>query len=1001
MALRSTAELRNALASADGSNLLELVLAPGAVFPLNGTQLHIADGKRVHLRSTHYGATLRGEGLSRLILVDGGAELTLTRVHLQDGFDQGAGGALRVESGRATLNDVMIDGCGSAQSAGAIWLGGNTSQVVLNDCMLTNVSSKDAAGAIHASAQAALTLSNTRIVGARVETSGNPDSAGRYWAEGGALFLDNVEATLIGATISNTRAVCYEDGCLAVGGAVALRATNLRMMSSSITDATASCQGGSNGGSFAGAIALKPPAPASPYPSYLNMSNSSVSNCSSVSAGHASAGAIYVDLQGGIDVTDSEVVGCSAVSMNVDQSARAYGGAFYLAPDGGPGATFVNSRIIGCFASGAPVDAVGGAFYASKVVLTFVGGEISECSANMGGAFKVTHGQPSANIDGTHLVVNGSVIRDCSAKTAGMLDFAGTTAVVEGTTVSGCSAKGQGGVMYAHTSGGSVRFIRSTMTGCYVRGVTDVYLGGTLCIHGAFTVHLIDSSISGSFVYSDIAGTSNGGAVAVAQSSIFYLTRSSIVDSHCDGPNVRGGAIWLMRSTLHAVNSSIVGSYTRADTSLVEATRSAIMGGHNYIVRDKSIGGAISAQDESVLHLVRVHITGSYSSGPQAHGGALALEASSTATFTAGSMSGCQARGGYEANGGAVVVETASTIDFELVDITACSATSEGTTNGGGLSVVTDSTAILTNVTVSQCAATSSAGVAAGGALHVNGSALHLSRSTLLDGNQAPKGAALSIIGDNLIDYVLPAPAGTWLPGTLCQVNREQCPKADAVYFAACTATRTECSRIAKAMNASASDGTPCMPATFNQPCAWHENAEQVGEFVFVLPSEDVTVDFPFSCAPGIVGSAEVALQLSPLCAGLCPAGKVCGMPRTMEPTPCERGKYCPISTSKAVPCPSGTRMDGSLPFMTSASDCLTCDPGYSCSVGAEAQQMCLPGSVGATAGQAICSLCSPGSFQREYGQTACAACTAGFYCKEGAAEPVPVRQRDSNVVIV
>ena len=36
------------------------------------------------------------------------------------------------------------------------------------------------------------------------------------------------------------------------------------------------------------------------------------------------------------------------------------------------------------------------------------------------------------------------------------------------------------------------------------------------------------------------------------------------------------------------------------------------------------------------------------------------------------------------------------------------------------------------------------------------------------------------------------------------------------------------------------------------------------------------------------------------------------------------------------------------------------------------------------------CDLCSNGKFQRAYGQTACEACVPGFYCKTGAAEPVP-----------
>jgi hypothetical protein len=37
-----------------------------------------------------------------------------------------------------------------------------------------------------------------------------------------------------------------------------------------------------------------------------------------------------------------------------------------------------------------------------------------------------------------------------------------------------------------------------------------------------------------------------------------------------------------------------------------------------------------------------------------------------------------------------------------------------------------------------------------------------------------------------------------------------------------------------------------------------------------------------------------------------------------------------------------------------------------------------------------VCSRCAPGTFQRSYHETACVDCTRGFFCREGAAEPVP-----------
>ena len=47
--------------------------------------------------------------------------------------------------------------------------------------------------------------------------------------------------------------------------------------------------------------------------------------------------------------------------------------------------------------------------------------------------------------------------------------------------------------------------------------------------------------------------------------------------------------------------------------------------------------------------------------------------------------------------------------------------------------------------------------------------------------------------------------------------------------------------------------------------------------------------DYPFDCAAGMVGSADVALQMSALCAGFCPAGYFCPAARTMEPELCTK----------------------------------------------------------------------------------------------------------------
>jgi hypothetical protein len=72
------------------------------------------------------------------------------------------------------------------------------------------------------------------------------------------------------------------------------------------------------------------------------------------------------------------------------------------------------------------------------------------------------------------------------------------------------------------------------------------------------------------------------------------------------------------------------------------------------------------------------------------------------------------------------------------------------------------------------------------------------------------------------------------------------------------------------------------------------------------------------------------------------------------------------------------------------ASNCIICPAGTSCQVGSGKPSDCLPGSVSNASQKQVCDLCEDGKFQRLYGQTACNHCTPGFYCKQGAAEPVP-----------
>ena len=63
--------------------------------------------------------------------------------------------------------------------------------------------------------------------------------------------------------------------------------------------------------------------------------------------------------------------------------------------------------------------------------------------------------------------------------------------------------------------------------------------------------------------------------------------------------------------------------------------------------------------------------------------------------------------------------------------------------------------------------------------------------------------------------------------------------------------------------------------------------------------------DYPPECAAGLyAGSHDVKDQSSPLCAGLCQPGKICGK-ATVVPAACDLGGYRPEGSPAARSCPS------------------------------------------------------------------------------------------------
>ena len=141
----------------------------------------------------------------------------------------------------------------------------------------------------------------------------------------------------------------------------------------------------------------------------------------------------------------------------------------------------------------------------------------------------------------------------------------------------------------------------------------------------------------------------------------------------------------------------------------------------------------------------------------------------------------------------------------------------------------------------------------------------------------------------------------------------------------------------------------------------------------------------PTDCAPGTYNDQLNAST----CVNCAPGSFQDAAGSTLCKT-CTPGYYCAEGSAAPLPCPGGTHKDRMLSVMTSVDQCITCPAGTSCSVGSAAALPCLPGSIANQSAMEKCDLCLNGQFQRAYGQTACEMCVPGFYCKEGAAEPVP-----------
>lgn len=184
-----------------------------------------------------------------------------------------------------------------------------------------------------------------------------------------------------------------------------------------------------------------------------------------------------------------------------------------------------------------------------------------------------------------------------------------------------------------------------------------------------------------------------------------------------------------------------------------------------------------------------------------------------------------------------------------------------------------------------------------GGALAVAGAAhVALSNQTILSRNSARVAGRTAYLAgsSSTASYVLPAPKGHWLSNTV------------------------DCNEL------QGDDGNRCpVDATLTKLLAGALND-----------------DFPFTCAPGLIGnSLSVHHQNNPDCSGSCPSGSYCPA-GSVDPILCETSTYCGAGSSAETPCAPGTF--GDRPGLKSQDECEPCPEGdwcrggrrYQCPVG-------------------------------------------------------------------
>lgn len=309
---------------------LSLQLHEGAHFFLGGEQL-LVSGFNLTLHSTGIGATLDGQLLSRLLLVEGGAAVQLHNLHLVNGDALTGGGGLRLtESSTCTMTSCTITHCktvdragprsssASGEEGGGLFMQGG-SRCTMSNCTIAHCRAAQGGGGFWQSRSTCMMTSCTIA-----------NCSASIGSGGGVLFMTNSALSLIDSRVVSCHANAEGGGVCAAYGADLT--TGLTMMRVLVTD----CHTQGNGG----AVAL--------FGAYAILTDTTVVGCSAKKDG----GAMLVWMASTVTLVTSHLVNCWA--------AAGSGGAIALITRGF--ATIIGTTVQNCRADGSSFSEGSGYF---------------------------------------------------------------------------------------------------------------------------------------------------------------------------------------------------------------------------------------------------------------------------------------------------------------------------------------------------------------------------------------------------------------------------------------------------------------------------------------------------------------------------------------------------------------------------------------------------------------------------------------------------------------